>query len=176
MAGRYARALFDLANDANALDAVASDMKSLRSMLAESDDLREMVRSPVYSEEDQQAAMKAVAEKAGFQELTTNFLGLVARNRRLFAVGGMAHVFAELLAKHRGEVTAEVVSAVALTDAQSTELKAALSKSVGKDIQMDTSVDASLLGGLIVKIGSRMIDSSVRTKLNNLQVAMKEVG
>lgn len=176
MAGRYANALFDLAKDAKAIDAIEKDMAGLARALHDSDDLRRMLRSPVFSAEEQAGAIEAIADKSGANDLTKNFLGLVARNRRLFALGDMAVGLRQLVAKHRGEVTAEVTSAAALDDKHIEELKKTLAASVGKDVQLTTKVDPGLLGGLVVKLGSRMIDTSIRTKLNNLKIAMKEVG
>jgi F-type H+-transporting ATPase subunit delta len=174
-AGRYATALFDLAREGNALDAVAGDLSSFERMLSESTDLQRLVRSPVFSAEDQSRAVGAIVARTGASPLTSNFLGLIARNRRLFAVPEMIKGFRSLLARHRREVTAEVVSAHPLNAGQLAELKATLKSSVGQDVQLSANVDPSLLGGLVVKVGSRMIDSSLRTKLNNLKIAMKEV-
>ena len=173
VAGRYASALFDLANEQNSLAAVEGDLVKLQALLDESGDLRRMVASPLYSVEEQTRAIAEVASKAGIGGLTINFLKLIASNRRLAAVGDMARAFRALAARSRGEVTAEVTSAVALTDENIAELKQELAASVGKDVQLVTRVDASLLGGLIVKIGSRMIDSSLRTKLTNMRVSLK---
>jgi F-type H+-transporting ATPase subunit delta len=176
MAGRYATALFELAVEARKLKEVEADLKGFAALLDSSGDLGRLVRSPVYSADDQQRALAAILKKAGMKPLTANFLGLVAQNRRLFAVQDMIRAFFALLASHRGEVTAEVASAKALTAAQSRSLKTALKAAIGQDIQVSTQVDPSLLGGLVVKVGSRMIDTSLRTKLNNLKIAMKEVG
>ncbi len=176
MTGRYASALFELAKEANSLDQVASDLNGFAGMLDESTDLQRLVRSPVFSAEDQSKAVSAVLAKAGMSQLTSNFFKLVAQNRRLFAVDGMIGAFRALLAQHRGEVSADVTSAVALDDAQLNDLKATLNETMGQDVQINTTVDPSILGGLIVKVGSRMVDSSLKTKLNNLKVAMKEVG
>lgn len=176
MAGRYAAALFDLAKEQHLLDKVASDFKQLSTMLGESDDLRRLVRSPVISAEDQSRALGALLEKAGSDPLTVNFLRLITRNRRLFAVGDMIKIYLALLARERGEVTADVASAHTLSDAQMTQLKDMLRISIGKEAQVVTRVDPALLGGLVVKVGSKMIDSSLRTKLNNLKVAMKGIG
>ncbi len=176
MPGRYATALFELALEANKLKEVEADLKGFAALLDSSDDLTRLVRSPVFSADDQQRALAAILKKAGMKPLSTNFLGLVARNRRLFAVGDMIRAFVGLLAHHRGEVTADVASAKKLTDVQTRALKATLKSAIGQDIQVSTQVDPSLLGGLVVKVGSRMIDTSLRTKLNNLKIAMKEVG
>ena len=176
MAGRYATALFELALEAGALEKTETDIGQFHDMLEASPDLVRLVRSPVFSAEDQQRALTAVLDSAGIEGLTANFLSLITRNRRLFAVQDMVRAFRSLVARHRGEVSAQVVAAAELSDAQITALKATLKAAVGRDVQIDSSVDASLLGGLVVKVGSRMIDSSLRTKLNNLKVAMREVG
>jgi len=176
MAGRYASALFELADEAGSLDTIAGDLDGFAAMLDESEDLRRLVRSPVFSSDEQLQAVSAVLAKAGVTDLTANFFKLVARNRRLYSVPDMIGAFRVLLAQHRGEVSADVTSAVELDDAQTASLKATLKETVGQDVQMNTTVDPSILGGLIVKVGSRMVDSSLKTKLNNLKVAMKEVG
>ena len=175
MAGRYATALFDLAKDQNQLDAVDGELDKFLSMLDESDDLRNMVKSPVFSADDQFKAISALVDKAGIDGIVANFLKLIARNRRLFAAADMVRAFKGLLARERGEVSAEVISAQALNDNQMSALRDSLKASVGKDVKITAKVDPSLLGGLTVKMGSRMIDSSLRTKLNKLKVAMKEV-
>jgi F-type H+-transporting ATPase subunit delta len=176
VAGRYASALFDLASEGGQQAKVEQDLIAIQKLLAESADLSRLVRSPAFSAADQSKALSAVLAKVGIGGLTANFLGLVAKNRRLFAAPEMIGCYRSLAARARGEVDAEVTSAVALTDAQLTELKAVLKASAGKDVQISTHVDPSLLGGLVVKMGSRMIDSSIRTRLNNLKSAMKEVG
>ena len=175
VSGRYATALFELALEANSLDEVGADLDAFQGLLDMSADLTRLVRSPVFSAEDQNRAINAVIEQAGITGLAANFIGLVARNRRLFAVSDMISDYRKLLAAHRGEITAEVASAEALSEAQVTALKAALKEKVGRDVQLDASIDSALLGGLVVKVGSRMIDTSLRTKLNNLKIAMKEV-
>lgn len=175
VAGRYASALFDLAEEANQVRQVEKDLIALQSLLDESADLKRMVRSPVFSSDEQGRAIAAVAEKAGLAPLIVNFLKVLARNRRLFAVGDMIRTFLALAARQRGEVNAEVASAHPLTDEQLATLKDTLRASAGKDVQIITKVDPTLLGGLIVKMGSRMIDSSLRTKLTSLKTAMKEV-
>lgn len=176
VAGRYATALFELALEAKAIEQIETDLKSFQAMLDESEDLQRLVRSPVFSAEDQEATLAALLKKAEIGGLTANFLSLIAKNRRLFAVTDMIRAFRALLAQHRGEVAAEVASAVELSDAQLTALRTTLKASIGQDVQIATRVDPSLLGGLVVKVGSRMIDSSLRTKLNSLKVAMREVG
>ncbi len=174
MAGRYATALFELAEAQNALDAVAADLAAIAAMLGASGDLTRLVKSPIFSADEQGRAFAAVLDKAGTSTLVKNFVGLVIRNRRLFALADMIAGYRAILARKRGEMTADVTSAHPLNDAQVEALKASLKTATGKDVQIDTSVDASLLGGLIVKVGSRMIDSSLKTKLNSLQIAMKE--
>jgi F-type H+-transporting ATPase subunit delta len=176
MAGRYAAALFALAKDQQQLPQVETDLKTFQRALDESEDLRRLVRSPVISADDQAKALGAILQKAGISGLTVSFFSVIARNRRLFAVADMLKDFRTLLARERGEVSADVASAHALTPEQLNALKDALRAQVGKDVQMNTRVDPNLLGGLIVKVGSRMIDSSLRTKLNNLRVAMKGIG
>jgi F-type H+-transporting ATPase subunit delta len=175
MAGRYAAALFELAKDDGQLAQVEADLKAFQTMLDESEDLRRLVRSPVISAEDQAKGLAAILAKAGISGLTTNFFLLIARNRRLFAAADMLKDFRTILAAERGEVSADIASAHALTAEQMNALKDALRVQVGKDVQINTRVDPNLLGGLIVKLGSRMIDSSLRTKLNNLKVAMKGI-
>lgn len=176
MAGRYATALFELAIEAKKLKGVEADLKSFNTMLEGSADLRRLVRSPVFSADEQQQAIAAIAKKAKISRLTSNFLELIARNRRLFAVEDMIRAFTALAAAHRGEITANVVSATKLSTEQTKALKASLKSAIGQDVQISADVDPALLGGLVVKVGSRMIDTSLRTKLNNLQFALKEVG
>lgn len=176
VAARYATSLFELAVEENSLDTVASDLAAFEAMIAESGDLRRLIESPAFSAEEQFKAIGALADKAGITGLVGNFLRVVARNRRLFAVPGIIRAYRELLAKHRGEVRAEVRTAHPLTEAQQKELQAALKGVTGKDVAVDVTVDPSLLGGLIVKVGSRQIDTSLRTKLSTLKLALKEVG
>ncbi len=176
MAGRYASAVFDLAKEQNQLNEVANDFKQLSALLDESADFRSLVRSPVISAEEQAKAVNALLAKAGANPLTASFLRLVTRNRRLFALADMMKEYATLVARARGEVAADIATAHPLSDAQLTQLKDVLRISIGKDVQVNTRVDPALLGGLVVKVGSKMIDSSLRTKLNNLKVAMKGIG
>jgi len=176
VAGRYASALFELAHEQNQLDAVDSDLSKFQALLDQSDDLNRLVKSPAFAAEEQQRALGAVMDWAGIGATTGNFLKVVTRNRRLFAAEDMIKTFRALLARHRGEVAAEVSSAVALTDAQLAALKDKLKSSYGKDVRLDAKVDPSLLGGLVVKIGSRMFDSSLKTKLTNLKVVLKGSG
>jgi F-type H+-transporting ATPase subunit delta len=176
LAGRYASALFDLAHAEKALDAVAEDLSVLGAMIDESDDLNRLLRSPVISREEQANALLAIIDKAGMNTLTRNFAGVIAQNRRLFTLKNMIGAYQAILASHRGETTAEVVSAKALTDAQMTALNDALKKAVGTKVSVDAKVDPGLLGGLIVKVGSQMVDSSLNTKLQQLRLSMKGVG
>ncbi len=176
VAERYASSLFELALEAGSLDAVGADLNRFQAMIDSSDDLKRLVLSPVFSAEDQTKAVVALSEKAGLGGLVANFLKVVAGNRRLFAVSGMIASFRQIAARHRGEVSAEVTSAHALTTEQENELKAALKSVTGKDVTIAVSIDPSILGGLIVKVGSRQIDTSLRTKLSTLKLALKEVG
>lgn len=182
VAGRYAVALFELARDAGALEAVEADLALLDRILSENKDLGAAVASPLLSREQRARVFAVVGDAVksangkGFHKLTENFLGVLAENGRAGSLAAIASAFRTLLAQERGEVSAEVTSAVPLTDNQRAALGARLRELVGRDVTLDARVDPSLLGGLVVKIGSCMIDSSLRTKLNNLKVAMKEVG
>jgi len=176
LAGRYATALFELADEQKALDQTAEDLTSIGAMLEESDDLVRLIRSPVITKNDQQSAMQAVMEEAGIGDLTRNFIGVVIENRRLFALPGMIKGYLALLANARGEATAEVISAKPLSDAQQQAIMDSLRKAVGTKVAIDAKVDETLLGGLIVKVGSRMVDTSLKTKLAGLRLAMKGVG
>jgi len=172
---RYAKALFELADDRKALDEVAGDLRALRTLMGESADFRRLIRSPVLSRAEQAKAVAAIAEKAGFSQLTRNFLGVVARNRRLFVLPGVISGYLSVLAVRRGEVTAEVTAAKPLTPAQAEAVNEQLRKAVGSKVAVDLRVDPSLIGGLIVKVGSRMVDASIKSKLSRLQLAMKGV-
>ncbi len=176
LADRYASALYELAEDRGALDQVAADLRTLKGMIDESADLRRLISSPVLGRADQGNALAALGTKAEMNEITRNFLGLVASNRRAFALPGMIRGFLAKLAARRGEVTAHVTSAKALTQAQEGALKAALKKAMGNDVAVEATVDPAVLGGLVVRVGSRMVDSTLRTKLTRLQLAMKGVG
>jgi len=176
MPGRYATALFELALSEGSLDAVGSDLDRFAALVAESPDLARVVRSPVFTPEEQSRAVAAVLGAANITGLAANFISLAARNRRLFAIGDMISAYRKLVAAHRGEETAQVTSAEPLSEDQVNRIKQALKASVGRDVQIDTKVEPGILGGLIVKVGSRMIDGSLRTKLQNLRIAMKEVG
>lgn len=173
IAKRYASALYDLADEQKALDQVADDLRGVKSALDESADLRRLVRSPAIGREDQAKALQAVASAAGMSKLSSNFLGLIAMNRRLFALDAMIQAFLAILADRRGEVTASVTSAKALSEDQLAKVTDALKQAVGANAQIETSVDPELLGGLVVRVGSRMYDNSLRSKLQRLEIAMK---
>jgi len=174
MAGRYATALFELALEQKAVDAVRNDLDRFDAMLADSEDLRRLVRSPVFTAEEQGKALGAVLDKAGIAGLAANFLQLVARNRRLFAVRDMVKAYRALVARHKGEVKAQVKVAEKLSDAHLAALKDALKSVTKQEVRIDLEVDPAIIGGLVVKLGSRMVDSSLRTKLNSIKIAMKE--
>lgn len=176
VAGRYASALFDLASESGKVADVERDLVTFQNLLDQSPDLVRLVRSPVIATKDQSRAIAAILEKAGIGGLTANFLKLVANNRRLFSIQDIIKAYRALAAKARGEVTAEVTSAVPLNNEQTAALKDTLKASVGKDVTLQSRVDPSVLGGLIVKVGSRMIDSSLRTKLQNLKVVLTRTG
>lgn len=173
VAGRYASALFELAREQGELDGVDADLSKFQGLLNGSEDLKRLVNSPAFAAEDQERALKAVLDWASVGATTGNFLKVVARNRRLSAAEDIIKNFRQQLALHRGEMTAEVQSAVQLSDEQLAELKNTLKASYGKDVRLETKIDPSLLGGLVVKVGSRMFDSSLRTKLSNLKVVLK---
>ena len=173
LAGRYTVALFELARDRGELEVIAGDLRGLREMLAGSADLQRLIRSPVLSREEQARALTALGERAGFAPLTRQFLGLLAHKRRLFALPEVIEDYDAMLAEQRGEVGAEVVSAVALSPEQLDSVRQQLATAVGQTVQVSTSVDPSLLGGLIVRVGSRMLDASIRTKLHQLELALK---
>ena len=173
LAGRYAVALFELAQEQDALDVVAGDLHGLREMLADSADLTRLIRSPVLSREEQARALAAIGERAGFAPLTRQFLGVLAHKRRLFALPDVIEAYDAMLAEHRGEVGAELVSAVPLSDEQLDSVKQQLATAVGQAVKLSTAVDPSLLGGLIVRVGSRMLDASIRTKLHQLELVLK---
>ena len=176
IAARYATAIFELAKDEKALPAIEKDVDALDAALAVSDDLRDLISSPVYSRDDQQAAISAVAKQMKLSANLGNLLGLMAAKRRLFVLPQLLGALRALIAEEKGEVTAEVTAAKALTKAQSDKLAKTLKAQVGKDVKVNVAVDESLIGGLIVKVGSKMIDTSIASKLANLQNAMKEVG
>jgi F-type H+-transporting ATPase subunit delta len=175
MAGRYASALFELALEEKAIDSVRTDLDKFDAMVADSAELERLVRSPVFSADDKLKALAAILDKAGIKGLAANFLRVLTTNRRLFAARDAIRGFRALVARHRGEVTAQVTVAEKLSDKNLEALKDALkSKTAGKNIDLDVKIDPAIIGGLIVKVGSQMVDSSLRTKLNSIKVAMKE--
>ena len=176
LAQRYAVALFEIADERRALDEVASDLRQLRAMLANSADLTRLIRSPILSRDAQAKAIAALAEVARLTPLIRDFMMVVARNRRLFAVPAMIEAYLAQLAARRGEVTAEVMTARPLAPAQLGQLNEQLRRTVGRRVSIDARVDPTLIGGMIVKVGSRMVDSSVRSQLHRLQLAMKAAG
>ena len=176
LAERYAAALFELADEHHELDAVAGDMRELRAMLQASGDLLRLVRSPVLSRAEQGKAMAALAADAKLSKLSADFIAIVARNRRLFAVPAMIEAYLKQLAERRGEVTAEITAAQALSEAQQSALGDQLRRVVGGRVAVDVKIDPSLLGGMVVKIGSRMVDGSLKGQLQRLRLSMKGIG
>ena len=176
LAERYAAALFELADERRELDAAAEDLRGLRAMLAGSADLSRLVRSPILSREAQGKAIAALAQRAEMSRLVRDFLGVVARNRRLFAVPAMITAYLAKLAERRGEVTAEVTAAQPLSETQLGALTEQLRRSLGRRVSVEIRVDPALIGGLVVKLGSRMIDASLASKLRRLRLAMKSAG
>jgi F-type H+-transporting ATPase subunit delta len=176
VSGRYATALFELARDEKAIDAVAADLDEFEALLNDSADLRRLVRSPVFSAEVQLKALSAVLEQAGIAGISANFLKVLTANRRLFAVADVIRAFRALVARFRGEAAADVTVAETLSEKNLDALKSALKSVTGKDVTLNVKVDPAIIGGLVVKLGSRMIDSSLRTKLNSIKHAMKEAG
>ncbi len=176
VAGRYATALFEIANEASTLAAVEADLNALEAALAVSAELRELISSPLYTRDQQAAVMAELSTQMKFGMEVTNTIALMATKRRLFVLPDMITAVKALAADARGEISADVTAATALTTKQQESLAKALSKSAGKDVTINMSVDESIIGGLIVKMGSKMIDTSVVSKLANLQNAMKEVG
>ena len=171
--GRYALALFDLAQEGKAIPEVMSALKAFRALIDESSDLQRLMRSPVFKAEDQVKAIEALASKAGVSGIALNFLRVMGQNRRLAAVPAAIDAFNTLVARSKGETTAEVTSAEKLSAKQLADLKAALKTVTGSDVALAAKVDPAILGGLIVKVGSRMMDNSLRTKLNSLKAVMK---
>ncbi len=176
IAGRYATAIFEIASENDNLDALESGINDLSTALDDSADLRALIHSPLISRADQHAAIAAVASKMGIAPVLRKSLALMADKRRLFVLPQLIAALRDLLAEARNEITAEVVSAKAMTRAQSEKLAATLQARVGKTVTVNATVDENLIGGLVVKVGSKMIDTSIRAKLNSLQNAMKEVG
>ncbi len=176
VAGRYANALFDLATEEKAVLAVSQGLEGFSKAISESADLRRLLTSPVFKSADQMTALEALADQGGFSGLALNFVKLMCDNRRLAALPDSITAFQALVADAKGEAVAEVTSAEKLSPAQLKDLSAALKARVGKDVSLATKIDSSLLGGLVVKIGSTLIDNSLKTKLQNLKVAMKGNG
>ena len=173
IAERYAQALFELAQDENSLDDIARDLEGLKKLIEGSADLKRLIRSPVFTREEQAGAMGAILDKIGVNALTRKFTLFIAGQRRLYALPQMAGAYLKMLAQSRGEMSAEVTSANELTQNQVAALKATLKDSFKRDVALNMKVDPSLLGGIVVRVGSRMIDSSLKTKLTNLAVALK---
>lgn len=176
IAQRYATAVFELARDGKQIGAVEADLDQLEAALAGSGDFRAMISSPVYSRDEQAAAVKALAARMGLSDTVTGVLGVMAGKRRLFVLPQLVAALRAAIAADKGEVTADVTAAKAMTKAQQDKLAKALKASVGKDVKINLAVDESLIGGLVVKVGSKMIDSSIRSRLSALQNSMKEVG
>jgi F-type H+-transporting ATPase subunit delta len=176
VSGRYATALFELARDEKSIDAVRADLDKFEAMLADSADLKRLVRSPVFSADAQSKALTAVLAQAGISGISANFLKVLTANRRLFAITDVIRAFRALVAKFKGEATADVMVAETLNEKNLDALKTALKSVTGKDVTLNVNVDPSIIGGLVVKLGSRMVDSSLRTKLNSIKNAMKEAG
>ncbi|RDJ20842.1 F0F1 ATP synthase subunit delta [Bosea caraganae] len=176
VAGRYATALFELASEANAIDAVSADLNSFSAMIAESADLKRLVTSPAFSAEEQVAAVKALLAAAGISGIAGNFIGFVASKRRLFALPGMISGYRNLVAEAKGIVSAQVTVAEEPSAKRLDEIRATLKAVAGKDVDVAIKVDPAIIGGLVVKMGSRMVDASLKTKLNSIRLAMKEVG
>ncbi len=176
VAGRYANALFDLASEEKAIPATAKALASLQSMISDSADLTRLISSPVFKSDDQMSALTALASKAGVTGLALNFVKLMCEKRRLPALNDAISGFQALVAEAKGELVAEVTSAEKLSAVQLKDLQAALKAKLGRDVTLQTTIDPSILGGLIVKAGTTMIDDSLKTKLQNLKVAMKGTG
>jgi F-type H+-transporting ATPase subunit delta len=176
IAGRYATALFELADESGALETVERDVAALKEAIAGSEELRTVIASPIYGREALGDAIAAIAEAMGLSQLTRNVLGLMAAKRRLFTLPHVCEAFEDMLARRRGEVTAEVTTAQRLTKAQRRALSDALAQAVGREVKLETAVDETLIGGLVVKLGSKLIDTSIRSKLAAMQNAMREVG
>jgi F-type H+-transporting ATPase subunit delta len=176
VAGRYATALFELALEQKSVDAVKADLDRFAAMVDENPELARLVRSPVFTADEQARALTAVLSNTGIGGLAAKFLMLVASNRRLFTIRQILKAFRLLVAQYKGEVTAEVTVAEKLDDRHLGALKGALKNVTGKDVDLDVNIDSAIIGGLIVKLGSRMVDTSLKTKLNAIKHAMKETG
>lgn len=176
VASRYAGALFELARDSGAMDTVSLELDRFAAMIEGSADLARLITSPVFSATEQVNAVSALLAKAGISGLAANFIKLVAANRRLFALPGMISGYSALVAAAKGIVTAEVTLAEAPSQRQLEDIRATLKGVAGKEVAVDIKIDPAIIGGLIVKMGSRMVDASLKTKLNSIRLAMKEVG
>ncbi len=176
LTGRYAAALFELAEQEKSLERIADELSQLAAMIQSSDELLRLIRSPIIGRDDQRRAMDAILEHMGGSALTRRFVSLVVTKRRLYALPDMIKAYLGLIAARRGQTTAEVISAKPLTKAQAAAVAAALKTAAGMDIELATRVDPAILGGLVVKLGSRMVDSSLRAKLNRLSLAIKGMG
>jgi len=176
LAGRYAHALLELAENKNKLDTVADDLRGFRDLVEQSAELGRFLRSPLVSRDQQTKTLRAILEKAGADQITVNFAMVAARNGRIFALPAMAEAYLNELARRRGEVTAKVTTARELTANQRHQLEEALRQGAGGKVNIEASVDPALIGGMIVRVGSRMIDNSLRSKLNRLHHAMKGAG
>lgn len=176
IAARYATAVFEISREANGLDALEKDLDALRGALSSSAELRDLINSPMYSRDEQAGAIGAIAKKMGLGGAVANTLQLMAQNRRLFALPALIEALSAMIADAKGEVTADVTAATELTAAQAEKLAGALAKQTGKTVKLNVAVDESLIGGMIVKLGSKMIDTSIASKLASLKNAMKEVG
>ena len=176
LAGRYATALFELAVEAGRLDKIAGDLDSLQGLLSDSDALQRLVRSPVLSRDEQMRAMAAILAKADADDLTMRFVGLLAERRRLFVLAAIIDRFNQMLAAHRGEISAQVISAGKLSDKRLNDIREALSGVLGGNVAIDAQIDEDMIGGLVVRVGSRMVDASLRSKIQRMQLAMKGVG
>ena len=176
IAERYATAVYDLAREANQIDAIEGDLDALEAALNDSEDFRRLTTSPLYTREQQEQAIKVLADKMGLTKTMANTLTLMAQKRRLFVLPALVTALRETIAEAKGEITAEVTTAKALTKTQSEKLAKSLTASTGKKVSLNATVDESLIGGLVVKVGSKMIDTSIRSKLDSLQNVMKEVG
>jgi F-type H+-transporting ATPase subunit delta len=176
VSGRYASALFELAQESKAIDAVGGGLDAFAAMIEGSEDLKSFVKNPVFTADEQLAAVNALLAKTKIDDLAANFIRLVASKRRLFALPGMVAAYRQLAAEARGEVRAQVSVAEQPSAAQLKDIAAALKDVAGKEVVVDLKIDPSLIGGLVVKMGSKMVDASLKTKLNSIRLAMKEVG
>ena len=176
VASRYARAIFDLVLESDEVAELENNVESLSEALGNSQELRDLIASPLYTRDDQKAAIVAIGTKMKLLANLTNTLALMASKRRLFVMDSFLRQLKILIAEHKGEITADVVSAKSLTQGQTDKLAKAIEERVGKEIKINASVDESIIGGIVIKVGSKMIDTSLRSKLNSLQTVMKEVG